>query len=254
MLAVAACGGGGSKSAAKVVPTTTTTESLETRQWVDAAAKGLIAGDDTGKITVSQAQCMAHALVDTVTVAQLKASGTTLADLTDPNKNLPAKLASSVPVETQTALGGAIQGCHFGELLAPELASSFASDGGVKPSAQVMKCLVDGFGAPAQQLLIGQMILNSGSNATPAEANAMAGVIDPCIDWSVFIAKDAPFKLEAAESSCINRLFGTDPDLRKVMASEIEGTKPGNSVGDLVGARMISCLTPAHILQIGKSP
>jgi hypothetical protein len=252
-LALSGCSSGGSGKSAPTVPkTTTTVESAETRQWGEAAARGVLAGDDTHQLKIADGQCLGHALVDTLTVARLKAAGTTLTDLSDPNYDIPKSLAQSLSLATKSELGGALQACHFGQLLAPTIAESMTSQAKVTPTTQELNCIVDGFDAPARRLLVGEIILGNGGQPSASEADGLATILSPCVDWAAVIAPHVPFKFAPSETSCIDAKFKNDPDVRNLLADGIAGIHPAQNLDVLLGARMIKCLTDEHLVELAK--
>ena len=90
-------------------------------------------------MTAADATCLARALVATVTVERLKNAGASITDLSDPNKDLPASLATALPPATKVALGAAMQSCEFGRLIGAVFADSIAQSigGGYQPYKEV---------------------------------------------------------------------------------------------------------------------
>src|SRR5262245_36636535 len=97
-----------SKQSTSSTSSTSSTNAAEAKAWVDAATSGVLNDPDRPKtLTRADARCLAHALIDTLTVARLKGAGTTLADLRDPNGHLPTRLGTSTPTAVKIALGAA---------------------------------------------------------------------------------------------------------------------------------------------------
>lgn len=252
-----ACGSS-SKSSSKSTKTTTTVESAETRTWSDAAAQGVLASDSSSSehITAADAACLGHALVDTITVVRLKSAGVTLGLLRDANGDLPAGLSGSLPLTTKQALGAAMQRCGFGRLVGPVFATSFAGSfgHGYRVDAQSKQCMGNTLDAPAQRLLVADLVLSSSSRGpSAADTAGLAKVLQRCLDWGAAFSLELKITPSAAETACMNRLARADARFGSSLAAEISG-KPGAEQGfQLLGARLVKCLTPEHILQIGKA-
>jgi len=249
-----AAAGCGSSTKAVSAKTTTTVESAETRQWVAAASQGMMSSSDNApNMTSADATCMAHAIVDTITVAKLKAAGATLAGLRDPNGNPPASLSRSLPVNTKLALGSALQACGLGRLVGPALASGIADSSakGFKLSPHSVTCVSDAFGNPSYRLFIAELTL-SGSHMNATASTDFADLVIGCLDWAAIFSAQAKFPFSASESACINRSVRNDATFKNALASEIAGKQSSTSDAALAGP-LLACLTPAHLAQLGKS-
>ena len=250
---LAACGGTSFK--ASVAPptstTTTTVESAEAKAWVEAAVQGVL-GDPENHMTRTDATCISRALVDTITVTRLKAAGTTLTDLSDSTKDLPPRLGASLPIATQLALGKAMQSCRFGELIGPEITGGIADSisGGYRATVKENDCVATWFDAPAQRQLVADIILNSDPSAS--EAKDLAQLISRCLDVGAMMGSELKLTLSVAERECINRVARTDEHFLSGMASAIQGTGDASSL-ELFGASIVKCLTPTHVLQLGRA-
>lgn len=237
--------------------TTSTTEPAENAAWIAAAAKGVLSSSQAKSITPAQANCFAKALIDSVTVARMKAAGVTQADLSDPKRDLPAGFSASLPANVKTDFGAALQSCGFAHVIGPALAASIASDQSstFKLDARAQACVVDGFGAPAHRVLVADLLLSP--SPSDSDASDFAGLLLGCIDFAQLVQSNVSFKLSAQESTCINGKARTDQTLRQEMAASIvgKGGTSNSNAEQLLGASLISCLTPEHILQLGgKSP
>jgi len=253
---VAACG---SSSHFNTAPTTTTstTEPAENEAWIAAAAQGVLSSAQAKSITPEKARCFAKALIDSVTVARMKAAGVTQADLSDPKRDLPAGFSTSLPTSVKTDFGAALQRCGFAQVIGPALAASIAADQSstFKLDARAQACVVDGFSAPAHRVLIADLLL--APSPSDSDASDFAGLLLGCIDFSQLVQSNVSFKLSAQESACINNKARTDQALRQAMAASIVGKSPpaNSNASQLLGASLISCLTPEHLVQLGqKSP
>jgi len=255
-LITAIAAGCGSSVKPRSAPTTTTTvESAETRQWVAAASQGLMGGSDQLPMTPSDATCMARAIVETITVAKLKAAGVTLADLRDPNSNPPASLSRSLPLATKLALGRTLQACGIGRLVGPALASGIAdaTAKGFKLAPPSVTCVSDAFDSSTYRLLDADLVLDSGSNhPSAADSAELANLFTGCLDWSAIYSTAVKIPFAATESACINRVVRNDPAFKSRLAAAIAGQTSSGSAA-LLGAPLLTCLTPEHLAQLGKS-
>jgi hypothetical protein len=245
----AGCGSNSNKARAA----TTTVESAETQQWVEAANQGLMSSSDNPPNT----NCIAHAIVDTITVGKLKAAGVTQADLRDSSTGAPGALSRSLSLATKLALGAALQGCGLGQFVGPALASGIAgaSAKGFKLSPQNEKCVSDGVESSPYRLFVAELILSGGNKISNATASVdFANLLSECIDWAAIFASQAKFPFSAPESACINRGIRNDVVFKNALASLIAGTATPASSDAALGEPLLTCLTPAHLSQLHKSP
>jgi hypothetical protein len=251
---VAACGGTSFKSSAPTASTTTTTvESAETKAWVAAAIQGLMS-DPSTPLARGDAACLSRALVDTVTVARLEAGGVTISDLSDPNANFPSGLTAGVPTDVQLRLGEAIQACRFGRLIGGAFTDGIAQSirGDYRVSAKENECVVRWFDAKAQRQLVADIILRPEPSA--ANSRSLVRLVLQCLDFAAMIEPSLGLTLSATERACVNAEARTDEQLKSALADEIRGTgTDARASYELFGARVVKCLTPEHILQIGKA-
>jgi hypothetical protein len=250
---VAAGCGGSSMPGATSKTTSTTVESVETRAWVAAAARG-VQSSFNEKLSAADAECLGRALVDTVRVDRLKAAGVTTKSLEDPNADLPAVLNASLPIADKQALGAAVEACGdgiYGRLLAEGMADGVRS--GYKLDAGSRACVNQWSSSPDHQVLIGTSVLTP--KPTPAEAAQVADLIVTCLDVATLIAPSMHTTFSGAETACVNQLARTSPDLRTAFASEIAGSANSTTrhQEELFGASIVKCLTPQHLLQLGKA-
>ena len=257
-LVLAACGNSGHNSTSNTTApkaTTSTTEPAQNDAWIDAATRGVEASSQAKSVTPAQARCFARALIDSVTVARLKAAGVTMADLADPKRDLPAGFSESVPTAAKVDFGAALQRCGFARVIGPELAQSVASSQSspFRMDARTQACVVDAFGAPAHRLLSADLLLSPSPSAS--DASDLAQLLLGCVDFSQIIQPNLPFVLAPSEAACINGKARTDPNLRKVVAGSIlgSGASDNSDADKLLSATLITCLTPDHVLQLGNS-
>lgn len=244
-----ACGGN-SSNAARSASTTTTVASAEARAWVTAATTGLLSDPQRPKdLTPEKARCLAHALVDTITVARLTAAGTTLTDLSDPNKNLPPGVAASTPGSVKVALGAALQACDVGRLLGATFAQGLAEgiQGGYRPDAKGTRCVELWFDAPAQRAVLANLVLHA--DLSMDEDQQLGGLMIDCLDFAQMMAPSMHLTLSTAERVCINAQARNDPELRSALAAKMHGGT-ANDVFAGFGLRVVPCLTRAHIAEL----
>jgi hypothetical protein len=234
--ALGACGGGGGGLTA------------EDKQWIAAAEAGL----DSSQLpsaTAAQKSCLATALITKITVKRMKDAGATLADLKDPNKNLPKKLEQELPQNTRLALGAAMQKCDFGKIMAPAFTKGFGSNG--KPSSNDIACVADGIDAPGMRSMVAGIALANDS-LSRADALSLSQVLVKCIDFAPLFGKQFNMTFSSAETACIKQTLGADPDFTNALAAEFSGSSDQSGFVS-AGKRILPCLTPAHIAQIGQA-
>jgi len=244
-----ACGGN-SSNAGKSASTTTTVESAEARAWVSAATTGLLSDPQRPKdLTPAKARCMAHALVDTITVARLTAAGTTLTDLSDPNKNLPPGVAASTPGSVKAAFGAALQACDVGRLLGVTFAQGLADgiQGGYRADANGTRCVALWFAAPAQRVVLANLLLHS--ELSMDDDQQLAGLMLDCLDFAQMLAPSMHLTFSTPERACIDTQARNDPELRAALAAKMHGGT-ANDVFAGFGLRIVRCLTRAHIAEL----
>ncbi len=252
VVTLTACAGG-SKSDARV-RVTTTTESAETRTWVAAAEHGVLSDPQRPRsFTASDAACLSHALVDTITVARLKAAGATLSDLSDPNKNLPPKLASLLPSSNQLALAAEIQACSgFSKVFGDAFAQQFVQqvNKNYRPRPQQKECIATWFRSPPSRAMVARIVLSV--KTTKKDDQDVAGLFMDCIGLAPLIEPSMHITLSNAEMTCINMLGRRTPAVRTALAQAIQTDTPLSGTSLMtVGVGLVSCLTPAHLIQIG---
>jgi hypothetical protein len=250
-LLVAGCGGSDFKDAATSA-TATTVESPETQAWVAAAARGVESSPDM-KMSASVAECLARALVESVTVERLKSAGVTKEDLEDPNADLPARLGASLPSANKRQLGAALQACGsgiFGRQIAEGIAHEVGN--GYTLDAAARKCVDQWFTSPDRQPLLASLVLNEGP--TPTDAAQLADLVVTCLDVATLISPAMHTRFDANERDCINRMARASRELRTAMQAEIGGTRNSSTthLEEIFGATIVKCLTPQHLLQLGK--
>jgi hypothetical protein len=252
-LSVAACGGSGSTAAPKAT-TTTTVESPETRAWVAAATRGIEATAGM-HVSAADAACLGRAFVENVTVQRFKAAGVTKATLEDPNADTPPRLGALVPDATRKALGASLEACGggvFGDVVAQGLAQG-AGKAGYQLDAASRACVRHWFSSPASQTLIASFVLDR--NPTVAHASQLADLTVTCLDVATMLAPSMHITFVNSERVCVNRLARTSPLFRSVMRSEFAGSANSSTTHDaqLFGATIVKCLTPEHLLQLGRN-
>jgi len=246
---LAACSSSSNNSTAPTT-TTSTTEPAENEAWIAAAAQGVKSSSQAKSITPEQARCFAKALIDTVTVARMKAAGVTQADLSDPKRDLPAGFSASLPANVKTDFGAALQRCGFAKVVVQAIAPGQSS--GSQLDAHAQACVGDALGAPAHRVLITDILLAPSASAT--DKADLAGVILDCGGFASLFESNVSFKLSADESACINRKVAAQGPVRQAAIASIGGTATSDA-GKLLSTSLVSCLTPEHILQLGpKSP
>jgi hypothetical protein len=187
-------------------------------------------------------------------VARFKAAGVTIADARNPNYDIPPKLGASLPRAQQVAVGAAVQACpSFGRVIADGFGQGMASEikQGYRLDPQSRACISTWFDAPARRGLVAKMTLNTNPNAQ--DDSQLAGLVVDCIGMAPFAEEASHLSFTPAETTCINTLARNDSALRAGLTQVIETN--GNGAGVAIDAfilRTFSCLTPAHILQIGK--
>ena len=269
VLGVAGCGGtsynkaangstatttGGGTSPNSASPTTASSNP-DAQAMIDAAAKGVQSSDSGANISSDTAHCFGAALVNTLGVDRLKAAGVTAASLGDSSQDLPAELAQSTPNDVRLQLGAALQGCGFGEVIGPAFAKGFVQNAGtssVKIDSTAQSCLSSGFDSSGSRAMIADLVL--GQKPSSGDADVLAGLMLQCINLTPIFAAQFGFPLAASEQSCIDAKDKSNPTIRKVIAAEIAGTSGSVSSSDqnALGAAFITCLTPAHIAQLGQ--
>jgi hypothetical protein len=250
-LLVAGCGGSDLKGRAPSA-TPTTVESAETHAWAEAAARGVASSPDI-KVSNSDAECLGRALVDNVTVERLKAAGVTKAALEDPNKNLPASVGRSLPSTQKRALGAALQACGgglFGRAMAEGLAQEVGH--GYTLDAEARKCVDQWFSSPDRQTLLASLALNA---PTTTEGAQLADLMVTCLDVATLLSPGMHTTFDSNERECINRVARTSRELRSALEAEISGNANSSTkhLEEIFGASIVKCLTPQHLLQLGKA-
>ena len=250
-LVVAGCGGSDLKGAAPSA-TPTTVESAETRAWVAAAARGVAKSQDI-EVSTSDAECLGRALVENVTVERLKAAGVTREALEDPNQNLPARVGASLPAAKKRALGAALQACGaglFGRAMAEGLAHEVGN--GSTLDAGARKCVDQWFSSPDRQMLLASFALNAPTNT---EAAQLADLMVTCLDVATLISPGMHTTFDSNERECINQVARTSRELRSALESEISGHANSSTthLEEIFGASIVKCLTPQHLVQLGKA-
>jgi len=241
--------GGGSTSP------TTASSNPDAQAMIDAAAKGVQSSDSGANISSDTAHCFGAALVNTLGVDRLKAAGVTAASLGDSSENLPAEVAKNTPSDVREQLGAALQACGFGEVIGPAFAKGFVENAGtssVKIDSAAQQCLSSGFDSSDSRLMIADLVL--GQKPSSTDAGVLAGLMLQCINLTPIFAAQFGFPLTASEQSCIDAKDKSNPTIRKVIAAEIAGTSGSVSSSDqtALGTAFITCLTPAHIAQLGQ--
>jgi len=252
-LLVGGCGGSGSKAAAPTTTTSTTVESAETRAWVAAAVQGVENSPDM-KVSTADAECLGRALVETVTVERLKSAGVTKENLADPNADLPPRLGTSLAAADRKALGAALQACGggiFGSLIAAGLAEGIGN--GYQLDSAAKTCVDRWFSSADRQMLIASSVLDT--NLTASDASQFADLIVTCLDVASLIEPSMHIAFDSTERACVNQLARTSPQLRAALQLEMTGSADGSTthLEELFGASIVKCLTPEHLLQLGKA-
>jgi hypothetical protein len=228
-------------------------ESAETRAWVAAAEAGVEGGTEL-KVSRADAQCLARALVETVTVARLKAAGVTLAELSDTNKDLPPRLARSLSPATKLALGRALQACGGG-FFGTTLAEGFAHEKGsrYRMDAAARGCVNRWFLSSDRVRIVAEAVLNE--DPTKADSVQIADLIATCLDVAALLAPSFHFAFADTERACINQAARTSVTLRNALAGEIsESSRSATTNAEsLFGASVVKCLTPEHLLQMSEA-
>jgi hypothetical protein len=249
---VAGCSGGDAKRAAPdSAPTTAPVGTARTREWIEAAADSVF--ESGAGITRDQANCLGRALVEHVTVARLEAAGVTLDALRESDEALPPGFAASVPEDARYALGGAFQDCGFGRFIGPLIARELASEFGASTQAKSEECVASRFDDPARRLLVSELVLNA--EPSPSATSGLVDILVDCLDWAAVFGSQVPFTLSAAETECINRTARADAGFRAAIGALLGGTGDGSeqAASQLLGARIVRCLTPEHIVQLGSA-
>ncbi len=251
-LGAAACGGKTSS-----FPTSVTTSTIaqpdDVQAWIDAATQGVKLEDGMTPVT---ARCYARALVEIVGVDRLKAGGATLGLLRDPNNDLPHALGPLVPPATRVALGRAIQRCGFGRLLGPAISESvtegLANGSTYKPTSTETGCVADALDAPENARIVGDDIVDGGSS-TSAD-RVVAGIFLRCIDFAQLVFGGKGVVLSDAERTCVNDRARADRTLLDAIVARMNGADSSTSNEALtrLGIGIVTCLTPAHIAQLGR--
>jgi hypothetical protein len=191
-------------------------------------------------------------LVETVTVAKLKAAGVTMAALRDPNGNLPPRLAASLSPSNQLALGTAIQACAgglFGTLLAQGFARSTGN--GSRIDAASRACVNTWFAASNHDAIVAKAVLNV--DPTKADSAQIGDLIVTCLDVAALLQPAFHMTFTTGERACINQVARSSSVFRSDFASSIAGSSPSATTNEAMGATIVKCLTPAHILQIAHA-
>jgi hypothetical protein len=251
-LVIAGCGEGSNFKGAAPSATSTTVESAETRAWVAAAARG-VANSPGLEVSAPDAECLGRALVENVTVERLKAAGVTKEALADPNKDLPASVGATLPSAKKRALGAALQACGaglFGRAIAEGLAHEVGK--GYTLDAASRRCVDQWFSSPDRQTMLGSIVLN-----TPTEADGaqLADLVVTCLDVATLMSPAMHTTFDPNERACINRVARTSRELRSALQSEISGSANSSTthLEEIFGASIVRCLTPQHLLQLGKA-
>lgn len=230
---------------------TSSTNAAEANAWVDAAASGVLNDPDRPKtLTPTAARCLAHALIDTLTVARLKGAGTTLAELRDPNGHLPTRLGTSTPTAVKIALGAALQKCRLGDLFAGEFVKSFAESmtTGYQPDASSTGCVAVWVQGSTRRELLADLVLHGVLSENDDEA--LVDLMLECFDFAKMIGPSMHLTFSSSERVCINDAARNDPELRAALAAEIKGGERATDVFAGFGVRLVRCLTPAHLAEL----
>ncbi len=230
------------------------TTAADAQAWIDAATTGLTSDPDRpAGLTDARARCMAHALVDVVTVARLRGAGTTLIDLSDPARDLPVRVAAITPTTVKLQLGAAMQRCGVGELLGGATVRAIAHSigGGYQADAASVRCAVAWMNAPARRELIADAVLHGSTSASSStDEGQFAGLFLDCLDFAAVIGMSVHVTFDAGERACINGIARQDAELRSALAAAIEGHGKADDVFTGFGVRIVGCLTPAHLRQM----
>jgi hypothetical protein len=197
-------------------------------------------------MTPKYATCVAEALISVVTVAGLKASGTTLGDLREgfsaEQNDLPDELYDSMPDATRQAFGAAVQQCGFGPAIAPDLVRNIQGSRSSADIAPHAKCVADALSSSQHQRLVAAMRLVA--YLRHREALELSGIVIGCIDWGATMQTGVGVELSRVERACINRNAQNEPAFQRALAESMMGND--DPYDQFIERLQHACLTPAH--------
>jgi hypothetical protein len=85
-----------------------------------------------------------------------------------------------------------------------------------------------------------------------SDATSLAQVLVNCLDFAPLFGKQFNMTFSPAETACIKRTLTGDPAFVTALAGEFSGSSDQSGFTD-AGKKLLPCLTPAHITQLGQA-